>query len=129
MKDIETLSDIRLLVDEFYGKVRKDELIGPIFDERIGDNWDRHLDIMYRFWQTVLLEEGKTYFGNPFIKHAPLPIFEQHFQRWLLLWKETLQKNFNGPLAEEAYDRADKMGYVFQVKLNAIREEGGRAVF
>lgn len=129
MKDIETLSDIRLLVDEFYGKVRKDELIGPIFDERIGDNWGRHLDIMYRFWQTVLLEEGKTYFGNPFIKHAPLPIFEQHFQRWLLLWKETLQKNFNGPLAEEAYDRADKMGYVFQVKLNAIREEGGRAVF
>lgn len=129
MKDIETLSDIRFLVDEFYEKVRKDELIGPIFDEKIGDHWERHLDIMYRFWQTVLLEEGKTYFGNPFIKHAPLPIFEQHFQRWLHLWKETLQINFNGPVAEEAFDRADKMGSVFQVKLNAIREEGGKAVF
>lgn len=129
MKDIETFSDIRFLVDEFYGKVQKDELIGPIFDEKIGDHWDRHLDIMYRFWQTVLLEDGKTYFGNPFIKHASLPIFENHFQRWLRLWQETLQKNFYGPVADEAYDRADKMAYVFQVKLNAIREEGGKAVF
>lgn len=129
MKDIETLDDIRLLVDEFYDKVRKDELIGPIFDEKIGDHWDRHLDIMYRFWQTVLLEDGKTYFGNPFMKHASLPIFENHFQRWLSLWKETLQEHFHGHLAEEAYNRAEKMGYIFRVKLDAIREEGGRAVF
>lgn len=129
MKDIETLDDIRLLVDEFYGKVRGDELLGPIFDEKIGDHWDRHLDIMYRFWQTVLLEEGKTYFGNPFMKHASLPIFENHFQRWLSLWKETLKEHFQGPLAEEAYNRAEKMAYIFRVKLDAIREEGGRAVF
>lgn len=129
MRDIETFDDIRFLVDEFYEKVRRDELIGPIFDEKIGDHWDRHLDIMYRFWQTVLLENGKTYFGNPFMKHASLPVFENHFQRWLYLWKQTLQKNFDGPLADEAYDRAEKMAYVFRVKLDAIREEGGKAVF
>ncbi|MGH2643484.1 MAG: group III truncated hemoglobin [Chitinophagaceae bacterium] len=129
MRDIETFDDIRFLVDEFYEKVRRDELIGPIFDEKIGDHWDRHLDIMYRFWQTVLLENGKTYFGNPFMKHASLPVFENHFQRWLYLWKQTLQKDFDGPLADEAYDRAEKMAYVFRVKLDAIREEGGKAVF
>ncbi|TAN20097.1 MAG: group III truncated hemoglobin [Chitinophagaceae bacterium] len=129
MKDIETLEDIKYLVDGFYGRVRKDELIGPIFDEKIGNHWDRHLDIMYRFWQTVLLEEDKTYFGNPFMKHAALPVFGEHFQRWLQLWKETLKKDFNGPVADEAYTRAERMAKVFQIKLKAIRQEGGSPVF
>lgn len=129
MCDIETPDDIKFIVDEFYGKVRQDGLIGPVFDETVGDHWDRHLDIMYRFWQTVLLENGKTYFGNPFMKHAPLPIFEKHFQRWLYLWKETLQENYTGPLADEAFVRAEKMADVFLVKLDSIRQEGGRPVF
>ncbi|HEX5553115.1 MAG TPA: group III truncated hemoglobin [Chitinophagaceae bacterium] len=129
MQDIKTLEDVKKLVDEFYGKVRSDELLGPIFEEKIGDHWDRHLDTMYRFWQTVLLDEGRTYFGNPFMKHAPLPIYERHFERWLYLWKETLQKEFEGNKVDEAYDRASKMAYVFEVKLNAIRNEGGRPVF
>ena len=128
MKDITTLDDIKKIVNEFYGKVREDELIGPIFEEKIGNHWDRHLDIMYRFWQTVLLEEGKTYFGNPFMKHAALPVYENHFRRWLSLWKETLQDNFEGPVATDALARAEKMAYIFQVKLEAIRSEGGRPV-
>jgi hemoglobin len=129
MRDIETLDDIRKLVDEFYGKVRADALLGPVFEERIGDRWDTHLDKMYRFWQTVLLDEGQSYFGNPFMKHAPLPISEPHFQRWLELWKGILDSNFEGPKAREAYLRADKMAYVFIVKLDAIRKEGGKPVF
>jgi hemoglobin len=129
MEDIRTFEDIVLLVDEFYGKVRADHLLGPIFEEKIGDRWDKHLDTMYRFWQTILLEEGQTYFGNPFMKHAPLPIFADHFERWLALWKETLESHFSGPLARDAYDRATKMAYVFQVKLDHIRAEGGRPLF
>lgn len=129
MRDIERIEDIKKLVDEFYGKVRKDELLGPIFEEKIGDNWDHHLDKMYRFWQTVLLNEGKTYFGNPFMKHAPLPIFQDHFHQWLSYWQETLYTNFEGPLTDEAMMRAEKMAYVFQVKLDAIRSGGGRPVF
>jgi hemoglobin len=129
MKDISNLEDIRLLVDEFYGKVRADSLLGPIFEEKIGDRWDKHLDIMYRFWQTILLGQGQTYFGNPFMKHAGLPIFAGHFEQWLALWKETLEGHFSGPIAEEAYERAVKMAYVFQVKLDHIRAEGGTPLF
>ena len=77
-KDILSLDDVKLLVDTFYTRVRADELLGPIFDERIQDRWERHLDIMYRFWQTVLLEE-LTYQGNPGVKHITLPVDEQHF--------------------------------------------------
>ena len=51
-KDILSLDDVKLLVDTFYTRVRADELLGPIFDERIQDRWERHLDLMYRFWPT-----------------------------------------------------------------------------
>lgn len=129
MNDIASLDDIKKLVDEFYEKVRQDALIGPVFEKKIGDQWDRHLNIMYRFWQTILLEEGQTYFGNPFMKHAPLPIDKKHFERWLSLWKGTLYDHFEGPLTDEAMTRAEKMAYVFIVKLDAIRNEGGRPVF
>jgi hemoglobin len=45
-KEIISLDDIKKLVDTFYGKVRKDELIGPVFDERIHDRWPQHLEKM-----------------------------------------------------------------------------------
>ena len=129
MEDIRALDDIKLLVDGFYGKVRADETLGPVFDQVIGDHWDTHLDKMYRFWQTILLEEGKTYFGNPFLKHAPLPIRPEHFSRWLTLWEETIRTRFAGPKADEAVWRAQKMGYVFQVKLFGAENAGRRPVF
>ena len=34
-KDIMTLGDIKKLVNNFYEKVRNDELLAPIFNERI----------------------------------------------------------------------------------------------
>lgn len=129
MKDIEVLEDIKKVVDNFYGKVRRDELLGPVFKAKIGDNWDQHLDKMYRFWQTILLDEEKTYFGNPFMKHAKLPISPEHFDKWLQLWKETLQENYDGAKTEEALWRAQRMGYVFQVKLFGPENAGKRPIF
>lgn len=68
-KAINTLDDIKLLVNTFYARVQKDELIGPIFNEKIQNRWDEHLAKMYTFWQTVLLDDH-TYFGRPFPPHA-----------------------------------------------------------
>ena len=31
------------LVDAFYARIRKDPVLGPIFDGAIGDGWDAHL--------------------------------------------------------------------------------------
>ncbi len=118
--DIETLSDIRLLVDTFYARVREDSLIGPIFGHVIQDRWPEHLDKMYRFWQTVLLDEH-TYFGGPFPPHAELPIDERHFQAWLRLWQHTVDDLFAGKRADEAKWRADKMATMFQSKIAYYR--------
>lgn len=125
--DILSLDDIKNLVDSFYGKVRKDELIGPIFDERIQDRWPTHLAKMYTFWQTVLLGEH-TYYGSPFPPHSQLPIDEVHFNRWLKLFYETLDENFTGKIAEEAKWRANKMAQMFQYKLQYYKNSPDKSL-
>ncbi len=51
-KEIATLEEVRQLVDIFYGKVRKDDILSDIFNGVIQDNWPAHLENMYRFFQT-----------------------------------------------------------------------------
>ncbi|MFO7823444.1 MAG: group III truncated hemoglobin [Cyclobacterium sp.] len=118
---IEEIDQIKSLVDAFYGKVKADPMLAPIFENRIKGDWDKHLDKMYRFWQTVLLEEH-TYYGSPFTPHASMPINAQHFERWLELFKATVNEKFTGEKAKEAIWRAEKMALMFQAKLNYYRE-------
>ena len=115
-KEIISLHDIKKLVDTFYEKVRKDELIGPIFNEKIQDRWPQHLEKMYTFWQTVLLGEH-TYFGSPFPPHANLPVSHQHFEKWIELFTKTLDELFTGAIAEDAKWRAVKMAEMFESKI------------
>ena len=119
-KEIENLEDIKLLVDGFYDSVRKDELLSPIFNEIIGDKWPEHLEKMYRFWQSILLEEY-TYSGNPFLAHANLGISEIHFKRWLSLFYETVDSSFEGEIAEKAKLQGKQMSKIFSAKIEFIR--------
>lgn len=121
--DITTIEDIKNLVDSFYTEVRGDELIGPVFNEKIGDRWPAHLAKMYTFWETVLLG-NHTYFGSPFPPHAQLPVEKKHFDRWLMLFKRTVDSRFGGAKAEEAKWRAGKMAEMFQYKIDHLRERG-----
>lgn len=120
-KEITQMDHIKLLVDSFYSKVRKDKLLSPIFEERIKDNWPVHLDKMYRFWETVLLETH-SYQGSPFAPHATMPIDSSHFDRWLELFQSTLDEHFVGEKVDEAHWRASKMAEMFQMKLNYFRD-------
>src|SRR5690606_20230766 len=120
-KDITTLDDIKLLVNTFYLKVQKDELIGHIFNEKIGDRWDEQLEKMYAFWQTVLLDEH-TYFGRPFPPHANLPVEKEHFDRWISIFFQTVDELFEGEKAEEAKWRGTQMAKMFHSKIEYFRE-------
>jgi hemoglobin len=117
-KEINSIEDIHLLVDSFYERVKKDEVLAPIFNERIKE-WPHHLEIMYRFWQTVLLNQN-TYTGAPFLKHQTLPVQSEHFKRWLTLFHETVDHLYSGNIAVEAKYKAEKIGEVFQHKLGLL---------
>jgi hemoglobin len=120
LTDITTLEDIKLLVDSFYSKVQKDELIGPIFNGKIGDRWPEHLEKMYRFWQTILLEVH-TYSGSPFPPHKQLPVAKEHFDRWMEIFTSTTDELFAGKTAEEAKLRAKNMAEMFNYKIDYFR--------
>ena len=122
-KDIMTLEDIKTLVNTFYEKVRQDELLAPIFNEQIQDHWPQHLEKMYAFWQTVLLDE-RTYLGSPFPPHAQLPVDHSHFQRWMELFIITADTLFRGEKAKEAKWRAGKMAEMFESKIEYYKKQG-----
>lgn len=114
--DISNMTDIKLLVDTFYDKIREDELLKDIFNTKIQDRWPEHLEKMYSFWQTVLLEEH-TYYGSPFIPHAQLPVDVTHFERWLDLFFKTVDDLFEGEKAERAKWQGQRMAEIFHSKI------------
>jgi hemoglobin len=119
-KDITNLEDIKILVNTFYSKVQEDDLIGPIFNQKMDGRWPEHLEKMYRFWQTILLEVH-SYSGSPFPPHKQLPVNKDHFNRWMKIFTSTTDSLFIGPLAEEAKLRAKNMAEMFHYKIEYFR--------
>lgn len=122
--DIETAADVQHLVDSFYSRVRRDDVLAPVFNTIIGDDWSHHMPILYGFWEMVLLGTG-GYTGQVIAKHIAvhqrLPLSEAHFSRWLRLWEETLNESFAGPRADEARKRARLMMDLIRLKLDAYK--------
>ncbi|MBF7092541.1 group III truncated hemoglobin [Flavobacterium sp. ALJ2] len=123
--DITTIEDIQLLVNTFYAKVQKDDIIGPIFNEKIQGRWPEHLETMYKFWQTILLEQH-TYSGSPFPPHKHLPVDQSHFNRWIEIFTKTVDSLFIGNLAEEAKMRAVNMASIFMHKIEYFRDSANQ---
>lgn len=119
VKELTNLDDIRMMVDSFYHKVREDDLLQAIFNNTIEERWPEHLEKMYRFWQTLLLEEH-TYHGAPFAPHAVMPLTQQHFQRWLELFHATVDELFAGEKAELAKERGSRIAEVFLAKMQYL---------
>jgi hemoglobin len=126
-QDIVNGSDIQLLVNSFYDRVKKDEVIGHIFSTIIGDDWSHHLPIMYQFWTTILLHV-QGYKGNAIQKHIDLdkkiPLQKEHFDRWLKLWEATVNELYEGAVANEAKNRASLMLNLISMKVEWSRLPG-----
>ncbi len=124
MGDIETKDDLVTLVNTFYDRVRRDELIGPIFNAIIGDDWSEHLPVMYTFWNTVLFG-AEGYKGQAVGKHVEIdrkmPLKPEHFERWISYWRDTVDALFLGPNAERIKEKALTMLQLIQFKVEASR--------
>jgi hemoglobin len=119
MTDITTENDIKTLVDSFYDRVNRDDLLAPIFNEQAHVDWPTHLPQMYRFWSTLLFRT-MTFKGQPFPKHAVLPLDRAHFERWLKLFRETVDSQFEGPKANEAKNYALSIADTFQLRMGLL---------
>ncbi len=99
---------IAVLVDRFYGKVRRDPVIGPVFNNAI-DDWDDHLAKLRAFWSSVMLTSGR-YKGNPLAMHMKQPIEPPFFDHWLALWRETVTELFAPEIAARFAEKAERIG-------------------
>ena len=116
MRDIESREDVSRLVNSFYGKVRKDKILGPIFNKRLTseDIWEAHLVKLTDFWETNLFQVIK-FEGNPMKAHQEtdkamnFTISQNHFYHWLMLWNATTDSLFKGIRANLAKEKARRM--------------------
>lgn len=95
---------IETLVRRFYDRVRKDDLLAPIFESKIKE-WEPHLHRMFDFWSSVALMTGR-YHGMPMPKHMRLPVDAEHFDRWLALFEKTAEETCPPAAAEHFISRA-----------------------
>ena len=125
--DIKNRQDVSLLINSFYKKIRKDEILGPIFNGIITD-WDAHLVLLTDFWETQLFLRRK-YYGNPVTAHQEVDdkmkhgINPEHFGLWLNLWFATIDELFEGETAWIAKNRAQKMSTMLYMKMYENRQK------
>ena len=119
--DISTSDDVKTLIDAFYEEVKKDEVIGYIFNDVANVDWAHHLPKMYAFWEFLLLGRD-TYAGNPMAVHEALhqktPLKEEHFDRWLALFHQTVDEHFAGRVAEDAKSRSRLIALTWKPKFS-----------
>lgn len=112
---------IERLVRAFYGRVRDDDLLGPVFAARIAD-WEPHIARMCAFWSSVALMTGH-YHGDPMGKHRDLPVDARHFERWLALFEATAAEVCPPAAAEHFVVRARRIAESLQLGIAVARGE------
>jgi len=129
--DIESSADCERLVRAFYGKAMVDERIGWIFTDIAELDLERHIPRITAFWATNLLEE-KSYRGGAFGVHARLHekaggLRQEHFERWLVIWCQTVDELFDGPLAAAAKVHALRLANAFygRLQMHPVADEAG----
>jgi hemoglobin len=103
-----TEDEVTRLVHTFYARVRRDDVLGPIFETHV-DDWPHHLAKLVDFWSAILRGTAR-YRGTPMPKHAALPGLEPAmFQRWLVLFRETTTEIGNAAMKARADAMAERI--------------------
>ena len=138
-RDIENREDIDLLMHEFYAVAIEDKSIGYIFTDVAKLNLEHHLPIIGDFWETMLFQTGEyaRHGRNPLQVHGELaektPLLFEHFERWLEIFTETVDANFEGDRVDFIKMRARAianrmLSYVSSISpVSTISEGAGEA--
>ncbi len=90
---MKTESLIQLVVERFYEKAKEDILLGYQF-AKIKD-FDTHIPRIISFWEIQLLGKTDRPIAAPFDllnAHHPLNIHRGELDRWVVLFKKTLEE-------------------------------------
>lgn len=128
LHDIESRDDIARLMREFYGRMFKDEEMGPIFVDIAQMDLEAHIPVMCDFWELQLFQKP-GYRGGMMMVHFQLnymvELEHHHFMRWMDFWVSTLDDLFAGPRATWAKTVAARVARNMSQRLDEVN---GRAV-
>lgn len=100
---------IERLVRSFYARARADSRLGPLFQQRIGDDWEPHLQKMFAFWSSVMCMTGR-YHGRPVPAHMALTgLRPDDFERWLGLFRQTAEETCAPDISALFIERAERI--------------------
>ena len=119
-------AEIETLVRTFYGRIREDDMLGPVFARVIGEDWEPHLKKMMDFWSSAMLKTGR-YNGRPMPAHMRLKdVTPAHFDRWLALFEETVDEVCAAEAAPAFKERAHRIAGSLQLGMffNPATAEG-----
>jgi hemoglobin len=123
LHDIESRADCERLVRAFYGRALEDPIIGFIFVDVAKLDLEAHVPRIASFWETILLG-AQSYGGGAFRPHAQLHgkvrLRRGHFERWLALWRATVDELFAGDRAELAKTHALRVANAFHQRLEQM---------
>ena len=106
-----TQENIRTLVLSFYAKIIKDDIVGPFFIAKLGEDmndehWVTHLETIIGFWSSLAFGKPK-YDGNLFLPHTQLgQLKRETFEQWLKLFAETLDEVYIEAIAVKFKERS-----------------------
>jgi hemoglobin len=121
--DITNRQDIETLVRYFYEQAIPDPIIGKFFTEVAHLDLETHLPKIANFWEQMLLQ-NPVYNGSPMHVHLLLnskePMLPGHFERWLMLWEQSVDQLFSGEKAEMAKARAQMVAKSFSLGIASL---------
>jgi hemoglobin len=124
-KDLENREDIEVLVDNFYAKIRQNEILGHIFNDIAQVDWEKHLPKMYSFWEMILFDK-EGYQGQPLRPHLAInqqhPLTPEHFSLWFQLFESTVNEYFEGDKAIEVKQRAKSIALTWASKIDYLNK-------
>jgi len=120
---------VHAVVHGFYDEIRRDDLLGPIFNGHIApEDWPAHLARMCDFWSATLLRTGR-YGGRPLPPHLAIPeLQEVHFRRWLSIFRATVERLCPTEVADLFIDRALRIAHSFRLAIAFHRGEDSTTI-
>jgi hemoglobin len=120
-KDIENREELEEFLRAFYKKAFADELIGHFFTEVVPLDLTTHIPVIAGFWESVVFN-SHGYRQNVMEVHKHIHLLskikKEHLDRWVKIFIETLDEQFEGYKTELMKQRARSIATLMDIKLN-----------
>ncbi len=112
----------------FYGKIRKHDILGNIFEIHIGTNeneWKEHIIHISTFWSSIILKT-RNFQGTPMQVHQSMPeLRAEHFPMWLEIFHSTALEKYTENMAQVFIEYSQRIGQSLSMGVEIHRQKMG----